>query len=143
MRSLLLLISSAVAGAVIGSGLFMALPTDGENIENLALKIDGLEDEVEELREQSPSLPAYRHWNRFDRYLDTYGRLQVERFSAERVGHPDFGGDQWGGVISGPTLDVLLAARTAQGIVPVYFDRIAIDDDTARMTFYVLGAKEN
>lgn len=143
MKSLLILVLAGVAGVVIGSSLFAFAPRDGESNEELVVRIQDLERELAELQEQPESLPVYHHWQLLAQHLDTYGNLSVERLSAEHVGHPDFGGEQWGGIVRGPTLDLLLAARVIQGIVPIYFDRIAIDADTARMAFYVLGAKEN
>ena len=143
MKSLLMLVLSAVVGVVAGTGLFTFMPPADEDHVELAARAHNLEDELSELERRSSSLPTHYHWERFKRYLDTYEGLKVDRFPPEHKGHPDFGGDQWGGVINGPTLDLLLAARIVRNIVPVYFDRIAIEEDAARMTFYVLGAREN
>ena len=143
MRSLLVLTLSVLVGVVTGTGLSMLVPQSEPSTEQLAAEIHDLEAELGELQRQPAALPTYYHWERFKRYLDTYGRLKVDRFHTDQLGRPDFGGDPWGGVISGPALDLLLAARVVQGTIPVYFDRIAIDKNTARMTFYALGAKEN
>ena len=143
LSSLLTLVLSVAVGVAAGAGWFAFMPPDRGSDEELAARAYDLEAELSELDKRPPSLPTHHHWERFRQYLDTYERLKVDRLSAEQEGRPDFGGDQWGGVISGPTLDLLLAARIVQGIVPVYFDRVAVEDDTARMAFYVLGAREN
>ncbi len=143
LKSLPVLMLLVAVSAAAGAGLFTLVPPHRGDHGELAAKAHALEAGLRELEQRPSSLPTRYHWERFKRYLDTYEHLRVDRFSAEQEGRPDLGGDQWGGVISGPTFDLLLAARIVQGIVPVYFDRVAIEDDAAQITFYVLGAKEN
>ncbi len=140
MKLLLLAVTLAVAAGV---ALFAFEPQPGVDTEALALQVSRLERELADLRARPPSPPTYDHWKRFERYLDTYESLALERLPPDKVGRPEFGGEQWGGVMSGPALDLFMAASIVQTLVPVYFDRVAVEDDAARMTFYVLGAREN
>lgn len=143
MKPLLILMLAGVVGVVAASGLFALVPRGGDSDKALVLQIQDLERELAELQEQPAALPTHHNWQLLEQHLDTYENLDIERLSAGHAGHPGFGGEQWGGIVRGPMLDLLLAARIVQRIVPVYFDRIAIEDKVARMTFYVLGAKES
>ena len=143
MKFLLLLVFAGVAGAAAGAMLFGPKPLPGDVAAALAARSGNLEREVEQLRRLRPSPPTHEHWRWLKRHLDVYETLEVDHLHPDRVGKPGFGGEQWGGVMSGPTLDLLLAARLAQTLVPVYFDRIAVKEGTAQMSFYVLGAKED
>lgn len=143
MKALLLLVAAAAAGFAVGVSAFTFTPQPGEETGELESRLRGLEREVAELEEQPRSPPAYEHWERFENHLDVYGRVDLSRLPSDRSGRPGFGGEQWGGVMSGPTLDLLLAARIAQTLAPVYFDRVAFKDGAGRMSFYVLGARED
>ncbi len=142
MKSLLFLILAGAAGLGAGVSIFEFVPQPDQSNDALAEQLRRLEHEVDRLQAQRPARPVHAHWKRFERHLDTYERLDFSRAPPDQAGRSEFGGVQWGGVMSGPVLDLLLAARLAQTIVPVYFDRVAVKGDAARMNFYVLGAKE-
>ncbi len=143
MKPLLLLVSAMVAGIAAGVALFVYLPSPESDTDALALRMNRLEYEVAELLECPLASPTYDHWEHFERHLDTYENLKFNRLPPDKAGVSEFGGEQWGGVMSGPTLDLLIAARIAQTLVPVYFDRVAVEGEVAQMTFYVLGARED
>ena len=141
MKSLSLLILAVIVGVVAGVGIFELKPKVGEGIEKLSLRVLELENEVNAMRDFPPALPTHNHWTRLEQHLDMYENLKLDHLPSEQVGHPNLGGDQWGGVMSGPTLDLMIAARIVKNLVPVYFDRVAVKDDAARISFYVLGSK--
>lgn len=141
MKSLLFLIAAGVAGFATGTAVFAFAPQADESTGALAAQLRRLEHEVARLEAQPSAHPVHDHWRRFERHLDTYERLDLSRSPSDQTARPEFGGAQWGGVMNGPTLDLLLAARVAQTVAPVYFDRVAIKGDAAQMSFYVLGAK--
>lgn len=143
MKALLFLIAAAAAGLGAGLSVFSLAPTPDESTNELAAQLRDLENEVDRLHAQRPARPVHEHWRRFERHLDTYEHLDLSRLPSDReTARPEFGGEQWGGVMSGPALDLLLAARIAQTVVPVHFDRVAVKGGDARISFYVLGAKE-
>ncbi len=143
MKSLLLLVLAGAAGIAAGTALLVLKPPPSDDADALALQMGRLEYEVGQLQRHPTAVPTHDRWRRLKHHLDTYENLTFNPLPPDQVGRPEFGGEQWGGVMSGPTLDLLLAARIAQTLVPVHFDRVAVKDDAAQMTFYVLGAKED
>ena len=143
MKSLLLLVLMAVAGTAAGGGLFVFKPQLSADTDLLMLRLNRLEHEIAALRERPTAVPTYDRWERFEGYFSVYENLKLDRLPPDKTDRPELGGEQWGGVMNGPTLDLLLAARITQSLVPVYFDRIAVKGDTAQMTFYVLGSREH
>ena len=147
VKVLLVYAAALLSGIAIGLLSMAYLPQSGHDRDlgghNATQRLDTLEREVAALRARRPAAPTHRHWDMLERYLDSYESLTLERLPSQQTAQPELGGEPWGGIIKGATLDLLLAARAAQTLVPVYFDRIAVLDDVAQMTFYVLGAREH
>ncbi len=112
-------------------------------IETLVDEKKTLHEEITDLYAMPVSADVRLHWQFASEWFGKHDRMVMNPVATKPGSITDvYGGVWWGGVVSGPAMEVLVAARQLQSVVPVFFDRFSGSKVQASLFFYVLGAEK-
>ncbi len=87
------------------------------------------------------AVDVHSHWQFVFEWFGKHQGMTINPATTEPGSVTDtYGGVWWGGVVSGPAMEVLIAARQVQSVVPIFFTRFSGSNRQANLFFYVLGA---
>ena len=100
-----------------------------------------LHEEITNLYAMPVSADVRLHWQFVSEWFEKHQNMVMNPVATQPGSITGvYGGVWWGGVVSGPAMEVLIAARQLQSVVPIFFDRFSGSKEQASLFFYVLGA---
>ena len=151
-RMLMALIAVVCCGSISAGVLLRERARTTVDLDTLAAHFAQLQQRHERLQRMPPSQPVHEQIRRLRalaQVLPNIVAFQVgpatpDNYSAELaeyIGH--FGGTVWKVAMKGSLLSLAALCRTAQSEIPLVVDSIRVENDTAHVLLYVLGAPAN